>query len=669
MDASMKVIVGADVTQANTALKSLDNTVTSLGTDIQNMGGKFAFTNAEVNKGSVQMDKLSTTTKAADNIVTILNKDIGELQSSLAAQNTGLSTSVTKFEESGQAAKSFGEQVKGAYSVLRQAAFILPGIGVSGIISLAFTAVASAVEQFSAAANNAAAAQKVLNEALGAGSASAQGEISKLTDLASIAFDVSNSTETRKTAFSELQELYPGYLGNLDLEKSKYSDIQTAINNVTGALIRQSQIKGLQGAIEDQFKDINKEVADGGTTFNKVLGTLVGIGEAAKNIFGGDPAKAFKQVSSAVTDLGTAADQSKAADRIAILNKALQDLLKTSIIDGDAKLNPPKVENKPVIDALQVEIAARTELARLQKDASKEDTEPIFKKLADSLNENSSALLSDKIALLIRENTKNGIKKSITDEEVKLMQEQLAKLTNPNLTSNAAANLLIPIKPEYKLEEQTLAKSDPQLTELFADLGDKLPKLVPMKIHIEPQLLIDGKILERNLENLKNTIANSVINIGEGVLEDIGKAFAGVKDPFGNVLQLLGDGLESIGKQLIVVGGLAQTIQEALGTLFINPTNAIIVGALAIAAGAAVKAIGSKKGVALAEGGIVTGPTNALIGEGGQPEVVFPLDKLNSFLKGTNNSQNINVGGALVVKGTDLVTVLNRTNKNQGYAS
>ena len=42
-----------------------------------------------------------------------------------------------------------------------------------------------------------------------AGSASAPGEISKLTDLAEIiAFDVSNSTETRKTAFSELQELY-----------------------------------------------------------------------------------------------------------------------------------------------------------------------------------------------------------------------------------------------------------------------------------------------------------------------------------------------------------------------------------------------------------------------------------------------------------------------------
>ena len=38
--------------------------------------------------------------------------------------------------------------------------------------------------------------------------------------------------------------------------------------------------------------------------------------------------------------------------------------------------------------------------------------------------------------------------------------------------------------------------------------------------------------------------------------------------------------------------------------------------------------------VALAEGGIATAPTTALIGEGGEPEAVLPLSKLSSMLDG-----------------------------------
>jgi len=197
----------------------------------------------------------------------------------------------------------------------------------------------------------------------------------------------------------------------------------------------------------------------------------------------------------------------------------------------------------------------------------------------------------------------------------------------------------------------------------------KLDKAPPIVIPVDFTTFAKTAEFEKKLLHLKDTISSTVVGIGEGLAEDIGKAFAGSKNPFGNIFELIGDGLEEVGKQMIIVGGLAEIIRDALGTLFTNPATAIIVGGLAIAVGAGLKSLGGKKGVALAEGGIVTGPTNALIGEAGQPEVVFPLDKLNHFLKGTNNSQNINVGGALVVKGTDLVTVLNRTNKNQGYAS
>lgn len=48
---------------------------------------------------------------------------------------------------------------------------------------------------------------------------------------------------------------------------------------------------------------------------------------------------------------------------------------------------------------------------------------------------------------------------------------------------------------------------------------------------------------------------------------------------------------------------------------------------------------------ALAQGGIVTGPTQALVGEGGQPEVVFPLDRLGDFMAQRAEFSNVGGGG------------------------
>jgi len=65
-----------------------------------------------------------------------------------------------------------------------------------------------------------------------------------------------------------------------------------------------------------------------------------------------------------------------------------------------------------------------------------------------------------------------------------------------------------------------------------------------------------------------------------------------------------------------------------------------------------------------ADGGLVTGPTTALIGEGigttaSNPEVVAPLDRLKQFMGG--GSQNVVVEG--VIKGNDIFL----SNRNTGY--
>ena len=61
----------------------------------------------------------------------------------------------------------------------------------------------------------------------------------------------------------------------------------------------------------------------------------------------------------------------------------------------------------------------------------------------------------------------------------------------------------------------------------------------------------------------------------------------------------------------------------------------------------------------MAEGGIVTGPTLAMVGEGGGPEAVIPLDRLNSFMGGGN----INVTGR--IQGQDILLSQERASRTR----
>ena len=139
-----------------------------------------------------------------------------------------------------------------------------------------------------------------------------------------------------------------------------------------------------------------------------------------------------------------------------------------------------------------------------------------------------------------------------------------------------------------------------------------------------------------------------------------------------------------LGKLAIGIGIGLESIQAALKTL--NPAVAIAAGVALVALGSFLKskaagiaeggsAGGSMPGgvptiggvPAFANGGIVSGPTLGLMGEypgaRSNPEVIAPLSKLQSMIGG--RTADVNVGGEFVVRGTDLVVVLDRANKSR----
>jgi hypothetical protein len=132
---------------------------------------------------------------------------------------------------------------------------------------------------------------------------------------------------------------------------------------------------------------------------------------------------------------------------------------------------------------------------------------------------------------------------------------------------------------------------------------------------------------------------------------------------FRGILLAIGDFLVQLGTSLIVTALATEKFKESL---FTSPKAAAAAGAVAIAAGLATRAI-IENGPRFANGGIVSGPTLGLVGEypgaSTNPEVIAPLDKLQSMLGGMGSGENGFIAETRV-SGRDLALVLSRYNKD-----
>lgn len=196
-----------------------------------------------------------------------------------------------------------------------------------------------------------------------------------------------------------------------------------------------------------------------------------------------------------------------------------------------------------------------------------------------------------------------------------------------------------------------------------------------------------NRILSQGASQLANGIGNalqSAIINGGNLASNLSKVLLGT----------IGSMAVQLGKLAIKIGITLEKVKLA----FKGPN-----GLLAIAAGAALVALGSvfKAGAAkigggggggrramgssvggytggnsgggftaFANGGIISGPTMGLVGEypGARqnPEVIAPLNKLQSIIGKSSNGGNINVTGEVRVDGQDLLIAIERANETAG---
>ena len=151
--------------------------------------------------------------------------------------------------------------------------------------------------------------------------------------------------------------------------------------------------------------------------------------------------------------------------------------------------------------------------------------------------------------------------------------------------------------------------------------------------------------------------------------ETIGNAFSTGSFDFSAIGDIIANGLIQIGTALIAFATMEGLAIDSLKDPALWPV-ALAGGVLAVAAGTVLKnslhpSASPKK---MAEGGIVSTPTFAMIGEGGQSEAVLPLNKLGNIVNNTFNAglMSNNGGGGnngqFTLKGNDLVLALQRSN-------
>ena len=204
--------------------------------------------------------------------------------------------------------------------------------------------------------------------------------------------------------------------------------------------------------------------------------------------------------------------------------------------------------------------------------------------------------------------------------------------------------------------------------------------LIPTLMDEQQAVLAENRLLALQQAEEFNQRAGQIVtgglqNLASGIGAALGSAITGGGNLAGKLSKVL---LGTIGNMAVQLGKLAIKIGitlEKVKLAFKGPS-----GFLAIAAGAALVALGSifKAGAAkigssggrttaFADGGIVSGPTMGLVGEypGARqnPEVIAPLNKLQGMIGKSRGGGNINVTGEVRVDGQDLLIAIERANE------
>ena len=234
------------------------------------------------------------------------------------------------------------------------------------------------------------------------------------------------------------------------------------------------------------------------------------------------------------------------------------------------------------------------------------------------------------------------------------IKDDLGLLKEETEETTEELGTLPPVIEEITQSTSAATSGVKRMAEAFMDLPRKakpaLMELKPLMVAMKKEMVDFGALAISAGKAVQNQFARSLEN-AFGVLEE-------GETRFGKFKESMISGLRSLITQFIAAAIAAFALAVAVRLAFGGVAG---LGGIGDIFGTMQSVAGFMPNIPmLAEGGVVTSPTLAMIGEGGQSEAVIPLDRLNEFGGG---SQRVEVVGR--ISGSDILLSQERASRNR----
>lgn len=470
------------------------------------------------------------------------------------------------------------------------------------------------------------------------------GEIAEVNNLISLIKDENVSKEKKKDLVEQLNAISPEYLGAIDEEAIKTGEATEAIDKYKESLLEVAKQRAIMSKLQDlQTQYVSAEMKTNEEYAKNVAGTMI----LSTNKYG------QQVIDTSLKEKLAKEEKKKALDVIQQQIDALTDLVDKDILVEEATKGVTKVmkemtaeEKEFVYYTKEAAKALKEKFKAIEKEeeASQKLLETQFKKKKEDLYGDTKQMKGLAGASL-------GNQAKYYESFVDRIRSAKDKMGNP-LDAFSRVDAMMKARQNIGLTTDELVNVMKSAQEEIAPIANSINQVF--------QQMAQGLVDSLNIQNtafgnfVKGTIGFLTDLAGELIKNMIVKQYTSRKISEANQMEAMsGAG-----------AGAVQTAQAAgPGFMFVLP--ALLAGAMALVSGA------FKKVPKFANGGIVSGPTMAMVGEytGAKrnPEVIAPLDKLQSIMGGSGN--NVNVTGEFVVRGQDLVLALQRADQFKGRIS
>jgi ABC-type transporter Mla subunit MlaD len=630
-----------------------ENLQINIGANTQDLQAGLNQATNSVNNFSTAVQKAAKPTSDATNTLSNLSRVAQDAPYGFIGIANNLNPLLESFQRLQKESGGTGNALKSMAAGLMGPA----GIGLAlGAVSSLFIAFGDDIMNFVNQTGEFEKAQKSMRDGFAENAKSAEETIVKDKALLSVINDTAQSTEARVAALKKLKEEYKG---NIELQKTDITDgaiLEEILRKISNALLRKAEIESIVKVIGEEYsKQLRAQISTSE--------------EQVKNL--SIVTKTWDALKSVVTSGGIGSAVINTYDKLTKtdgLNKSKEDIKGY----GEAIAKLQSILDKKTGEAFKAGDYSATSkgekagaddqftkgLKAFNSALAAEDT--LLKNNLESTQQN----LDNKIKIY-----EDFIKKlgGINNEQAKSkIAELMTPLTEMQMTKfedriKAAGKFIDNQKPEVIADPVEKGGSNKVLLNaLTGETGEKQSdKSFALGKKDMDNFFKDNKKKFDDAEKAAKSYADTISKSVTGGLMNMWDAMEKGESP----LQALSNMFKDLLKQLIAAVAQALIFQAIMSML--NPAGAAAGGASGGMGGGLLGGIGKIFG--FAEGGIVSQPTMAMVGEGGQSEAIMPLNKLGNMMNSTFNAGAMSGsggggGGQFTLKGNDLVLAMQRSN-------